>query len=86
MRPMRPSAPEQSSMASANIVLPDEACPTIAKFRISAALCFSIQLGLYAELKWNGRVFDAKVGGFWNAATESKSTVTLRAAEWSKVV
>jgi len=76
-------------MASVSMVLPDEACPTIAKFRISAALCFSIQMGVYAETKENGRPFDAKVVGFcecWRGGAPSKTAVTLRHYERSKVV
>ena len=40
------SRPLHISIASVNIVLPEEACPTIAKFRISAARYFSITPGV----------------------------------------
>jgi len=35
MLPMRPMAPLHASMASASMVLPAEAWPTMAKFRMS---------------------------------------------------
>src|SRR5208282_5689520 len=42
IRPMRPMTPAQASMASPNIVLPLEAWPTMAKFRISSGANFCI--------------------------------------------
>src|SRR6187551_3780907 len=37
MLPMRPMAPAHASIASLSVVLPDDACPTMAKFRRSPA-------------------------------------------------
>src|SRR3974377_1797330 len=42
IRPMRPMAPLQASIASLSSVLPDDACPTMAKLRMFAEGCVAI--------------------------------------------
>src|SRR5689334_8022936 len=44
MLPMRLRTPAQTSMASVRVVLPLEACPTMAKFRMSAGRLVFIAL------------------------------------------
>ena len=41
---MRPIAPLQSNIASLRIVLPDDACPTMARLRMSAGECGAMLL------------------------------------------